>query len=39
MLSEEVPVSLMLYGDSQEMMEGAEILHEEFSFEGRYGLL
>jgi hypothetical protein len=29
-LSEEVPVSLMLYGDSQEMMEGPEIHHGEF---------
>jgi hypothetical protein len=38
-LSEEEPASLMLYGDSQEMMEGPEILHGEFSLEGRYGLL
>jgi hypothetical protein len=39
MLSEEEPVSLMLYGDSQEMMEGPEILYGEFPLEGRYGLL
>jgi hypothetical protein len=38
-LSEEEPISLMLYGDSQEMMEGPKILHGEFSLEGRYGLL
>jgi hypothetical protein len=38
-LSEEEPVSLMLYGDSQKMMEGPEILHGEFLLEGRYGLL
>jgi hypothetical protein len=38
-LSEEEPVSLMLYGDSQEMMEGLKILHGEFLLEGRYGLL
>jgi hypothetical protein len=39
MLSEEEFVSLMLYGDSQEMMEGSDILHGEFPLEGRYGLL
>jgi hypothetical protein len=39
MLSEEELVSLMLYGDSQEMMEGLEILHGKFPLEGRYGLL
>jgi hypothetical protein len=39
MLSEEEPVSLMLYGDSQKMMEEPEILHGEFLLEGRYGLL
>jgi hypothetical protein len=38
-LSEKEPVSLMLYGDSQEMMEGSEILHDEFPPEGKYGLL
>jgi hypothetical protein len=38
-LSEEEPISLMLYGDSQEMMEGPEILHDKFPLEGRYGLL
>jgi hypothetical protein len=39
MLSEEEPVWLMLYGDSQKMMEGSKILHDEFPLEGRYGLL
>jgi hypothetical protein len=34
-MSEEEPVSLMLYGDSQEMIEGPKILHGEFSLEGR----
>jgi hypothetical protein len=29
----------MLYGDSQKMMEGSEVLHDEFPVEGRYGLL
>jgi hypothetical protein len=38
-LSEEELVRLMLYGDSRKMMEGSEILHGEFPFEGRYGLL
>jgi hypothetical protein len=38
-LSEEEPVSLMLYRDSVEMMEGSEILHGEFLLEGRYDLL
>jgi hypothetical protein len=38
-LSEEEPVCLILYGDSQKMMKGLEILHGEFSLEGRYGLL
>jgi hypothetical protein len=38
-LSEEEPVSLILYGDSQEMMEGPEILYGEFSLKGRYGLV
>jgi hypothetical protein len=38
-LSEEDPVRLILYGDSQKMMEGPEILHDEFPLEGRYGLL
>jgi hypothetical protein len=39
MLSEEATGRLMLYGDSQKMMEGAEILHDEFPLDGRYGLL
>jgi hypothetical protein len=39
MLSEEESICLMLYGDSQKMMEGPEILHGEFSLEGRYGML
>jgi hypothetical protein len=38
-LSEEEPIHLMLYGDSQKMMEGPEIIHTEFPLEGRYGLL
>jgi hypothetical protein len=38
-LSEEEPSHLMLYGDSQKMMEGLEIIHGEFPLEGRYGLL
>jgi hypothetical protein len=38
-LGEEEFVSLILYGDSQEMMEGLEILHGEFPLKGRYGLL
>jgi hypothetical protein len=29
----------MLYGDSQEMIEGPKILRGEFPLEGRYGLL
>jgi hypothetical protein len=36
-LSEEEPIRLMLYGDSQKMMEGPEILYGEFLLEGRYG--
>jgi hypothetical protein len=39
MLSEEELVSLMLYGDSQKMMEGPEILHDEFPLECKYGML
>jgi hypothetical protein len=39
MLSEEKPIRLMLYGDSQKMMEGPEILHGKFLLDGRYGLL
>jgi hypothetical protein len=39
MLSKEEPASLILYGDSQEMMEGSEIIHGKFPLEGRYGLL
>jgi hypothetical protein len=38
-LSEEEPVSLILYKDSQEMMEGSKILHGQFPLEGGYGLL
>jgi hypothetical protein len=38
-LSEEESVRLMLYGDSQKMMEWPDILHGEFPLEGRYGLL
>jgi hypothetical protein len=38
-LSEEEHVSLMLYEDSREMMEGPEILHGEFLLEDIYGLL
>jgi hypothetical protein len=38
-LSEEEPVRLMLYGDSQKMMKGSKILHGEFLLEDRYGLL
>jgi hypothetical protein len=30
---------LMLYGDYQKMIEELEILHSEFSLDGRYGLL
>jgi hypothetical protein len=37
--SEEEPICLMLYGDSQKMIEGSEVLHGEFSLEGRYGML
>jgi hypothetical protein len=39
MLSEEELVRLMLYRDSQKMMEGSEALHGKFLLEGRYGLL
>jgi hypothetical protein len=39
MLSEEEPICLMLYGDSQKMMEGSEVIHGEFQLEGIYGLL
>jgi hypothetical protein len=38
-LSEEEHIHLMLYGDSQKMMEEPEVLHGEFPLEGRYGLL
>jgi hypothetical protein len=30
---------MMLYGDSQKMMEGSKVLHDEFLLEGTYGLL
>jgi hypothetical protein len=36
-LSEEEPVCLILYEDSQKMMDGAKILHGEFLLEGRGG--
>jgi hypothetical protein len=29
----------MLYGDSQKMMEGPEVIHGEFPLEDKYGLL
>jgi hypothetical protein len=38
-LSKEEPVRLMLYGDSQKMMEGLKILRGKFPLKGRYGLL
>jgi hypothetical protein len=38
-LSEEDPINVILYGDSQEMMEGPEILHGEFLLQGRCGVL
>jgi hypothetical protein len=38
-LSEEELTRLMLYRDSQEMMEGLEIIHGEFPLEGRYGMV
>jgi hypothetical protein len=38
-LCEEEPIHLMLCGDPQKVMEGSEVLHDEFSLEGRYGLL
>jgi hypothetical protein len=38
-LSEKVLVCLMLYGDSHKMMEGSDVLHDEFPLEGRYSLL
>jgi hypothetical protein len=37
-LSEEEPVHLMLYEDSQKMMEGSEV-HGEFPLQSGYGLL
>jgi hypothetical protein len=39
MLSEEEHVRLILYRDSQQMMEGSKVLHGEFTLESRYGLL
>jgi hypothetical protein len=39
MLSEEEPVHLMLYRDSQKMMEGSKVLHGQFPLESKYGLL
>jgi hypothetical protein len=38
-LSEEESICLMLYGDPQKMVKGAEVLHSEFPLEGRYGVL
>jgi hypothetical protein len=38
-LSEEEPICLMLYGDTQKVMEGFKVLHGEFPLEGRYGVL
>jgi hypothetical protein len=38
-LREEELIWSLLYGDSQEVMEGSEILHGELSLEGRYGVL
>jgi hypothetical protein len=29
----------MLYGDPEKVMEGSEVLHDEFLLEGRYALL
>jgi hypothetical protein len=39
MPSEEELIHLMLYINSQKMMEGSEVLYSEFSLEDRYGLL
>jgi hypothetical protein len=38
-VSEEELIHLMLYEDSQKMMERSEIFYGEFPLEGRYGLL
>jgi hypothetical protein len=38
-LSEEESIYLMLYGDPQEVVKRAEILHDEFSLEDRYDVL
>jgi hypothetical protein len=38
-LSEEESICLMLYGDPQKVVKRAEVLHGEFPFEGRYGVL
>jgi hypothetical protein len=38
-LSEEESICLMLYGDPQKMVKMVEVLHDEFSLEGRYGVL
>jgi hypothetical protein len=38
-LSEKELVHLMLYGDSHKMIEGSDVLHDEFPLEGRYSLL
>jgi hypothetical protein len=37
MLSEDEHVNLMLYRDSQEIMEGPKILHGEFPLDGIVG--
>jgi hypothetical protein len=39
MLSEEEPIHLMLHRDSHKMMEGPEVLHDEFPLDSRYVLL
>jgi hypothetical protein len=38
-LSEEESICLMLYGDLQKVVKRAEVLHGEFPFEDRYGVL
>jgi hypothetical protein len=38
-LSEEESIDLMLYGDRQKMVKRVEVLHGEFLFESRYGML
>jgi hypothetical protein len=38
-LNEEKSICLMLYGDPQNMVKRSEVLHSEFTLEGRYGVL